>query len=885
MIREYQDDCVNAISGQLQGGVDSTLAVLATGLGKTTIAAEFIRRVQPARSLFFAHRDTLIFQARDTIEAFAGVKCGIEMAELSADPGLFSKDQVVIGTVQTQYSGNEGLGRMMLFRPEDFDYLFLDECFPAGTLVDGIPIENLRVGHKVLSVGAAIEPKRVVKTFKKKPTQLLRVAFASGHQMVVTPNHPVFSVDCGDYMPAGALTVNSVVFRLITNEPEMLRMWRKSNPQNKIRALSSLVWKETVLFPLLRARNALKGVVIDYGSNKSKIRIPEDDLPQPYVPPDCSEENVGHPAPNWPQTYFSGWQWERSDEHRGGVVRRVILENQCQSEDEYAKKFGLSRLLQTGRWPTSIKDRSGDRWSFTFCGDQEATGQKEGRFFTVDRVESVEVLEPGSDGKFGGLCPDGFVYNIEVEDNHNYFADDVLVHNCHHWVAPSFKKVVDYYRRNPRLKIIGFTATPDRSDREALGQIFQTTAYEYDIEDGILDGWLVPPDQQFVAVQGLDYSHISTTAGDLNLGQLSAVMEEEETVQRMIQPTLEAAWGLEVKTLDYFPVEDWGHVLPKRGRPRCTLVFCTSVKQAQRFAEVMNRVRSGMATAIWDKVPKTERKTIFEDFRSGLLQCLVNVGICGEGFDNPNVEVLVMGRATKSRSLYTQFVGRGLRPLRDIVKQLNNFMLAADRVKCIQGSAKPSVRVLDFVGNSGTHKLVSLADILGGKITDKAREMAKKKAMKSDSPINMSNLLEESEEEVRRRIEKAKKLAEERRIKLVFRSDYKTIQVDPFDSMDILPAKPKAFGMNKKLSEGQLAFMRKFGINGAQYPYAQGIQLFVELKQRLDKRLATPGQCELLKKHGYLETKNLPAKEAKKMIDQLKSNNWRRPSPIADDVY
>lgn len=48
-------------------------------------------------------------------------------------------------------------------------------------------------------------------------------------------------------------------------------------------------------------------------------------------------------------------------------------------------------------------------------------------------VDHVEVLEPGSDGKYGGLCPDGFVYNFEVEGTHTYFANGVLVHNCHEY--------------------------------------------------------------------------------------------------------------------------------------------------------------------------------------------------------------------------------------------------------------------------------------------------------------------------------------------------------------------------------------------------------------------------------------------------------------------
>jgi hypothetical protein len=48
-------------------------------------------------------------------------------------------------------------------------------------------------------------------------------------------------------------------------------------------------------------------------------------------------------------------------------------------------------------------------------------------------VDRVEILEQTSDGTFGGVCPDGFVYNLEVESTHNYFANSVLVHNCHEY--------------------------------------------------------------------------------------------------------------------------------------------------------------------------------------------------------------------------------------------------------------------------------------------------------------------------------------------------------------------------------------------------------------------------------------------------------------------
>src|ERR1700744_5268068 len=99
----------------------------------------------------------------------------------------------------------------------------------------------------------------------------------------------------------------------------------------------------------------------------------------------------------------------------------------------------------------------------------------------------------------------------------------LIIDECHHSASSSYKRVINYYRTNPALKVLGVTATPDRADEEALGQVFQSVAYEYEIVQAVKDGWLVPIQQQMVHVAGLDFSSIHTTAGDLNSAELSPV--------------------------------------------------------------------------------------------------------------------------------------------------------------------------------------------------------------------------------------------------------------------------------------------------------------------------------------------------------------------------
>lgn len=93
--RPYQDRCVHAVR-EAWLTHQSVLAVLATGLGKTVIAANVIRAERAERFLVFAHREELIDQSAEAIRAWTGEAVGVEMADRRA-----GDERVVVGTVQT----------------------------------------------------------------------------------------------------------------------------------------------------------------------------------------------------------------------------------------------------------------------------------------------------------------------------------------------------------------------------------------------------------------------------------------------------------------------------------------------------------------------------------------------------------------------------------------------------------------------------------------------------------------------------------------------------------------------------------------------------------------------------------------------------------------
>ena len=429
----------------------------------------------------------------------------------------------------------------------------------------------------------------------------------------------------------------------------------------------------------------------------------------------------------------------------------------------------------------------------------------------------------------------------------------LIVDEAHHATSPSYRRAIDYYLTNPNLVVLGVTATPDRSDEEALGQIFGTVVFDYEILNAINDGWLIPIEQQMVSIESLDFSKVRTTAGDLNGADLAAVMESEKNLHGIAHSTIDIAGD-------------------RRG-----LGFASSVAHAKALSEIFNRHRYGMSNWVCAGTDKDERKKIIMDFAAGKIQWLWNCGVFTEGFDDSGVEIISMARPTKSRSLYAQMAGRGTRPHKSIAYRLNDAPAAVIRRMMIARSVKPSCLIIDHVGNSGKHKLMTTADILGGNVSEEVLEAAVSTAMRAKGPVRMDKVIEDEEEKLAAM--KAKRLAEEaRRHRLVAKSTYKTTNIDPFDLLQIKPVKSRGWDQGKLFSEKQSNFLRQRGFNPDEMDYAKGKQLIGVMMNRFEKKLCTLKQASTLKKFGY--DVNMTFDQASATLDALASNNWQKPAII-----
>jgi len=355
----------------------------------------------------------------------------------------------------------------------------------------------------------------------------------------------------------------------------------------------------------------------------------------------------------------------------------------------------------------------------------------------------------------------------------------------------------------------------------------------------------VPVEQQMVHVDGLDFSSCRTTAGDLNGADLANVMEFESNIHGVADPAFRIAGD------------------------RRTLVFAASVAQAERMSEILNRHRPGCSAWICGKTDKDTRRKVLGDFSTGAVQYVCNVGVLTEGFDNAGVEVVVMARPTKSRALYAQMAGRGTRPSEDIAGALNGASDDAARRAMIAASRKRGCLIVDFVGNSGRHKLVCTADILGGNVSDDVIDMASRRAREAGRSVDMVDEIRKAQ----RDIDEAKRREAARRAALTARAKYSVTQVDPFDVYDIHPAQERGWDKGKALSDKQRELLMRQGVNPDSMSYGQAKQILNEMFRRWDLGLASLRQTKLLKRNGF--DAPMRREEAKKTIDAIaKRQGW-----------
>ena len=207
-----------------------------------------------------------------------------------------------------------------------------------------------------------------------------------------------------------------------------------------------------------------------------------------------------------------------------------------------------------------------------------------------------------------------------------------------------YRKFLDAIGNKPML---GFTATPFRLYHNSYGNVLRFltrtsprvwhSVVHYTQIQTLLDAGYLAECKYF-------------KVGEFNVKNLKI----NSTVSDYTDLSLHAYY----KKINYeFSVLDVAKRLINAGR-KSILVFTKFVEEAQILADELG----GIAAIVHAKMPMSVRTEILNNFKSGRIKIVCNVGILTVGFDFPDLDTVLIARPSRSLRLIYQMVGRGFRP-------------------------------------------------------------------------------------------------------------------------------------------------------------------------------------------------------------------------------
>jgi ATP-dependent helicase IRC3 len=270
-------------------------------------------------------------------------------------------------------------------------------------------------------------------------------------------------------------------------------------------------------------------------------------------------------------------------------------------------------------------------------------------------VGSIQSLS----GKYGKvrlerLNPDSFGI-VVIDEAHHALAMTYLSLLARFGKAPDLSDLVDKTSGNklnkilsercvnftpdPNTLLIGFTATPHRTDGIGLHYVFDEISFSRTIKEMMTapapGPWLCDI-QGYRFASGLSLKGVKTRMGDYQASDLSQAVNVEERNIAAVKAYIALASG------------------------RQAICFCVDVAHTRAMMEQF--ANYGVTTAaILGEDDSEQRRKAVADFKSGKIEVLVNCMVLTEGFDHAPTSCIIMARPTKSQLLYTQMLGRGTR--------------------------------------------------------------------------------------------------------------------------------------------------------------------------------------------------------------------------------
>ena len=205
----------------------------------------------------------------------------------------------------------------------------------------------------------------------------------------------------------------------------------------------------------------------------------------------------------------------------------------------------------------------------------------------------------------------------------------VIVDECH---IGNFTKVIEHFTES---FIIGFTATPLAARKSnPLRNYFNDIICGIDIPELIEQDYLCP-EVTYSAAQIVDRAKLKMKAGEFDAQQMAAAYKAPKYID---------------STVNAYKAHSLG---------RKTIIFNCNVEHSQAVNAAF--CAAGFNSRHLD-ADSPDRAATLEWFANTPDAILNNIGIATTGFDQPDIETVIVNKATASMPLWLQMCGRGARP-------------------------------------------------------------------------------------------------------------------------------------------------------------------------------------------------------------------------------
>lgn len=288
-------------------------------------------------------------------------------------------------------------------------------------------------------------------------------------------------------------------------------------------------------------------------------------------------------------------------------IARALWERGCRKILVLCHATDLVLQLEQGFWPSLTKDIP----TSTFSNGLPPR--------TTDGIAF---------GLFQSLI--GYLNGLEPET-----FDAIIVDEAHHACASGFRQCLERFK--PRF-LVGMTATPWRGDGQSICSLFGEPVERVSLVDGMALGYLSKVDYR-IFCDNISWDEVKL----LSKKKISV----KELNKRLFLPQRDEAVIEEIKK-----------TIRETTNPRIA-IFSPSLDHCEHFAAMLRA--DGISCVALSCKDKVERRKRLMAFSSGKCVAIAAVDLMNEGIDIPDVNILVFLRATHSRRIFVQQLGRGLR--------------------------------------------------------------------------------------------------------------------------------------------------------------------------------------------------------------------------------